>query len=148
MHNIVNILKAKMNIYIFMSIIFIGLIITFTNLSITFGLSLSSKNQSAIIAKDNLSKFPDGLLLISTKNQNEFTLDDTLKIKEWLDKEGKSESEINIYENDKATINLNYLNNFDLAKYLNKLFLVPNLEINKLIIFNNKKQIQIDLLFN
>ena len=83
MHNIVNILKAKMNIYIFMSIIFIGLIITFTNLSITFGLSLSSKNQSAIIAKDNLSKFPKGLLLISTKNQNEFTLDDTLKIIEW-----------------------------------------------------------------
>ena len=148
MHSIVNILKAKMNIYIFMSIIFIGLIITFTNLSITFGLSLSSKNQSAIIAKDNLSKFPEGLLLISTKNQNEFTLDDTLKIKEWLDKEGKSESEINIYENDKATINLNYLNNFDLAKYLNKLFLVPNVEINNLIIFNNKKQIQIDLLFN
>ena len=148
MHNIVHILKAKMNIYIFISIIFIGLIITFTNLSITFGLSLSSKNQSAIIAKNNLSKFPEGLLLISSKNQNEFTLDDTLKIREWLDKEGKSESEINIYENDKATINLNYLNNFDLAKYLNKLFLVPNLEINKLIIFNNKKQIQIDLLFN
>ena len=148
MHNIVNILKAKMNIYIFMSIIFIGLIITFTNLSITFGLSLSSKNQRAIIAKDNLSKFPKGLLLISTKNQNEFTLDDTLKIREWLDKEGKSESEINIYENDKATISLNYLNNFDFAKYLNKLFLVPNVEINNLIIFNNKKQIQIDLLFN
>ena len=148
MHNIVNILKAKMNIYIFMSIIFIGLIITFTNLSITFGLSLSSKNQSAIIAKDNLSKFPDGLLLISTKNQNEFTLDDTLKIKEWLDKEGKSESEINIYENDKATINLNYLNNFDLAKYINKLFLAPNVEIKKLIVFKNKKYIQIDLLFN
>ena len=148
MHIIVNILKAKMNIYIFMSIIFIGLIITFTNLSITFGLSLSSKNQSAIIAKDNLSKFPDGLLLISTKNQNEFTLDDTLKIKEWLDKEGKSESEINIYENDKATINLNYLNNFDLAKYINKLFLAPNVEIKKLIVFKNKKYIQIDLLFN
>ena len=148
MHNVVNILKAKMNIYIFMSIIFIGLIITFTNLSITFGLSLSSKNQSAIIAKNNLSKFPEGLLLISSKNQNEFTLDDTLKIREWLDKEGKSESEINIYENDKATINLNYLNNFDLAKYLNKLFLVPNVEIKNLIIFNNKKQIQIDLLFN
>ena len=148
MHSIVNILKAKMNIYIFMSIIFIGLIITFTNLSITFGLSLSSKNQSAIIAKDNLSKFPEGLLLISRKNQNEFTLDDTLKIKEWLDKEGKSESEINIYENDKATINLNYLNNFDLAKYLNKLFLIPNVEIKSLIIFNNKKQIKINLLFN
>ena len=148
MHNIVHILKAKMNIYIFISIIFIGLIITFTNLSITFGLSLSSKNQRAIIAKDNLSKFPKGLLLISTKNQNEFTLDDTLKIKEWLDKEGKSESEINIYENDKATINLNYLNNFDLAKYLNKLFLIPNVEIKSLIIFNNKKQIKIDLLFN
>ena len=148
MHNIVNILKAKMNIYIFMSIIFIGLIITFTNLSITFGLSLSSKNQSAIIAKDNLRKFPKGLLLISTKNQNEFTLDDTLKIIGWLDKEGKSESEINIYENNKATINLNYLNNFDLAKYLNKLFLVPNVEIKNLIIFNNKKKIKIDLLFN
>ena len=148
MHSIFNILKAKMNIYIFMSIIFIGLIITFTNLSITFGFSLSSKNQSAIIAKDNLSKFPEGLLLISSKNQNEFTLDDTLKIKEWLDKEGKSESEINIYENDKATINLNYLNNFDLAKYLNKLFLIPNVEIKSFIIFNNKKQIQIDLLFN
>ena len=148
MHSIVNILKAKMNIYIFMSIIFIGLIITFKNLSITFGFSLSSKNQSAIIAKNNLSKFPEGLLLISSKNQNEFTLDDTLKIKEWLDKEGKSESEINIYENDKATINLNYLNNFDLAKYLNKLFLIPNVEIKNFIIFNNKKQIQIDLLFN
>lgn len=148
MHNVVNILKAKMNIYIFMSIIFIGLIITFKNLSITFGFSLSSKNQSAIIAKNNLSKFPEGLLLISSKNQNEFTLDDTLKIKEWLDKEGKSESEINIYENDKATINLNYLNNFDLAKYLNKLFLIPNVEIKSFIIFNNKKQIQIDLLFN
>ena len=148
MHSIFNILKAKMNIYIFMSIIFIGLIITFTNLSITFGFSLSSKNQSAIIAKNNLSKFPEGLLLISSKNQNEFTLDDTLKIKEWLDKEGKSESEINIYENDKATINLNYLNNFDLAKYLNKLFLIPNVEIKSFIIFNNKKQIQIDLLFN
>ena len=148
MHSIVNILKAKMNIYIFMSIIFIGLIITFKNISITFGFSLSSKNQSAIIAKNNLSEFPEGLLLISSKNQNEFTLDDTLKIKEWLDKEGKSESEINIYENDKATINLNYLINFDLAKYLNKLFLVPNVEINNLIIFNNKKQIQIDLLFN
>lgn len=148
MHSIVNILKAKMNIYIFMSIIFIGLIITFKNLSITFGFSLSSKNQSAIIAKNNLSKFPEGLLLISSKNQNEFTLDDTLKIKEWLDKEGKSESEINIYENDKATINLNYLNNFDLAKYLNKLFLIPNVEIKSFIIFNNKKQIQIDLLFN
>ena len=148
MHNIVNILKAKMNIYIFMSIIFIGLIITFTNLSITFGLSLSSKNQSAIIAKDNLRKFPKGLLLISTKNQNEFTLDDTLKIKGWLDKEGKSESEINIYENGKVTISLNYINNFDFAKYLNKLFLVPNVEINSLMIFNNKKQIQIDLLFN
>ena len=148
MHSIVNILKAKMNIYIFMSIIFIGLIITFKNLSITFGFSLSSKNQSAIIAKNNLSKFPEGLLLISSKNQNEFTLDDTLKIKEWLDKEGKSESEINIYENDKATINLNYLNNFDFAKYLNKLFLIPNVEIKSFIIFNNKKQIQIDLLFN
>ena len=148
MHSIFNILKAKMNIYIFMSIIFIGLIITFKNLSITFGFSLSSKNQSAIIAKNNLSKFPEGLLLISSKNQNEFTLDDTLKIKEWLDKEGKSESEINIYENDKATINLNYLNNFDLAKYLNKLFLIPNVEIKSFIIFNNKKQIQIDLLFN
>lgn len=148
MHSIVNILKAKMNIYIFMSIIFIGLIITFKNLSITFGFSLSSKNQSAIIAKNNLSKFPEGLLLISSKNQNEFTLDDTLKIKEWLDKEGKSESEINIYENDKATINLNYLSNFDLAKYLNKLFLIPYVEIENLIIFNNKKQIKIDLLFN
>ena len=148
MHSIVNILKAKMNIYIFMSIIFIGLIITFKNLSITFGFSLSSKNQSAIIAKNNLSKFPEGLLLISSKNQNEFTLDDTLKIREWLDKEGKSESEINIYENDKATINLNYLNNFDLAKYLNKLFLIPNVEIKSFIIFSNKKQIQIDLLFN
>ena len=148
MHNIVNILKAKMNIYIFILIIFIGLIITFTNLSITFGLSLSSKNQSAIIAKDNLSKFPEGLLLISSKNQNEFTLDDTLKIKEWLDKEGKSESEINIYENDKVTISLNYINNFDLAKYLNKLFLVPNVEIKNLILLNSKKQIQIDLLFN
>ena len=117
MHNIVNILRSKMNIYIFMSIIFIGLIITFTNLSITFGLSLSSKNQSAIIAKDNLSKFPEGLLLISSKNQSEFTFDDTLKIKGWLDKGGKSESEINFYENDKATINLNYMNNFDLATY-------------------------------
>ena len=148
MHNIVNILRAKMNIYIFISIIFIGLIITFTNLSITFGLSLSSKNQSAIIAKENLSKFPEGLLLVSSKNQSEFTLDDTLKIKGWLDKEGKSESEINIYENDKATINLNYLNNFDLAKYLNKLFSVPNVEIKNLIIFNNKKKIKIDLLFN
>ena len=148
MHNIVHILKTKMNIYIFISIIFIGLIITFTNLSITFGLSLSSKNQSAIIAKDNLSKLPEGLLLIATKNQNELTLDNTLKIKEWLDKEGKSESEINIYENDKATINLNYLNNFDLAKYLNKLFLIPNVEIKSLIIFNNKKQIKINLLFN
>ena len=148
MHNIVNILKAKMNIYIFMSIIFIGLIITFTNLSITFGLSLSSKNQSAIIAKDNLSKFPEGLLLISSKNQSEFTFDDTLKIKGWLDKGGKSESEINFYENDKATINLNYMNNFDLAKYLNKLFLIPNVEIKSLIIFNNKKQIKINLLFN
>ena len=148
MHNIVNILKAKMNIYIFMSIIFIGLIITFTNLSITFGLSLSSKNQSAIIAKDNLSKLPEGLLLIATKNQNELTLDNTLKIKEWLDKEGKSESEINIYENDKATINLNYLNNFDLAKYINKLFLAPNVEIKNLTVFKNKKYIQIDLLFN
>ena len=148
MHNIVNILKSKMNIFIFMSIIFIGLIITFTNLSINFGLSFSSKNQRAIIAKDNLSKFPEGLLLISTKNQNEFTIDDTLTIKEWLDKERKSESEINIYENDKATINLNYNNNFDLAKYLNKLFSVPNVEIKNLIIFNNKKKIQIDLLFN
>ena len=148
MHNIVNILKAKMNIYIFMSIIFIGLIITFTNLSITFGLSLSSKNQSAIIAKDNLSKLPEGLLLITTKNQNELTLDNTLKIKEWLDKEGKSESEINIYENGKVTISLNYINNFDLAKYLNKLFLVPNVEITNLILLNNKKQIKIDLLFN
>ena len=148
MHSIVNILRAKMNIYIFMSIIFIGLIITFTNLSITFGLSLSSKNQSAIIAKENLSKFPEGLLLVSSKNQSEFTLDDTLKIKGWLDKEGKSESEINIYENDKATINLNYMNNFDLAKYLNKLFLIPNVEIKSLIIFNNKKQIKINLLFN
>tara|TARA_A100000164_G_C21811465_1_gene725726 strand:+ start:596 stop:1042 length:447 start_codon:yes stop_codon:yes gene_type:complete len=148
MHNIVNILKAKMNIFIFMSIIFIGLIITFTNLSINFGLSFSSKNQRAIIAKDNLSKFPEGLLLISTKNQNEFTIDDTLTIKEWLDKERKSESEINIYENDKATINLNYMNNFDLAKYLNKLFLIPNVEIKSLIIFNNKKQIKINLLFN
>ena len=148
MHNIVNILRAKMNIYIFISIIFIGLIITFTNLSITFGLSLSSKNQSAIIAKDNLSKFPAGLLLISSKNQSEFTIDDTLKIKGWLDKDGKSESEINIYENDKATINLNYMNNFDLAKYLNKLFLIPNAEIKSLIIFNNKKQIKINLLFN
>ena len=148
MHNIVNILRAKMNIYIFISIIFIGLIITFTNLSITFGLSLSSKNQSAIIAKENLSKFPEGLLLVSSKNQSEFTLDDTLKIKGWLDKEGKSESEINIYENDKATINLNYNNNFDLAKYLNKLFSVPNVEIKNLIIFNNKKKIKIDLLFN
>ena len=148
MHNIVNILRAKMNICIFISIIFIGLIITFTNLSITFGLSLSSKNQSAIIAKDNLSKFPEGLLLISSKNQSEFTINDTLKIKGWLDKEGKSESEINIYENNKATINLNYLNNFDLAKYLNKLFSVPNVEIKNLIIFNNKKKIQIDLLFN
>ena len=148
MHSIVNILKAKINIYIFMSIIFIGLIITFKNLSITFSFSLSSKNQSAIIAKNNLSEFPEGLLLISSKNQNEFTLDDTLKIKEWLDKEGKSESEINIYENDKATINLNYLNNFDLAKYLNKLFLIPNVEIKSFIIFNNKKQIKIDLLFN
>ena len=148
MHNIVNILRSKMNIYIFMSIIFIGLIITFTNLSITFGLSLSSKNQSAIIAKDNLSKLPEGLLLIATKNQNELTLDNTLKIKEWLDKEGKSESEINIYENDKATINLNYLNNFDLAKYINKLFLAPNVEIKNLTVFKNKKYIQIDLLFN
>ena len=148
MHNIVNILKAKMNIYIFILIIFIGLIITFTNLSITFGLSLSSKNQSAIIAKDNLSKLPEGLLLIATKNQNELTLDNTLKIKEWLDKEGKSESEINIYENDKVTISLNYINNFDLAKYLNKLFLVPNVEIKNLILLNSKKQIQIDLLFN
>ena len=148
MHSIVNILKAKINIYIFMSIIFIGLIITFKNLSITFSFSLSSKNQSAIIAKNNLSEFPEGLLLISSKNQNEFTLDDTLKIKEWLDKEGKSESEINIYENDKVTINLNYLNNFDLAKYLNKLFLIPNVEIKSFIIFNNKKQIKIDLLFN
>ena len=148
MHNIVNILKAKMNIFIFISIIFIGLIITFTNLSINFGLSFSSKNQRAIIAKDNLSKFPEGLLLISTKNQNEFTIDDTLTIKEWLDKERKSESEINIYENDKATINLNYMNNFDLAKYLNKLFLIPNVEIKSLIIFNNKKQIKINLLFN
>ncbi|MFL2815079.1 MAG: hypothetical protein ACJ0BU_10010 [Candidatus Puniceispirillales bacterium] len=148
MHNIVNILRSKMNIYIFMSIIFIGLIITFTNLSITFGLSLSSKNQSAIIAKDNLSKFPEGLLLISSKNQSEFTFDDTLKIKGWLDKGGKSESEINFYENDKATINLNYMNNFDLAKYLNKLFLIPNVEIKSLIIFNNKKQIKINLLFN
>ena len=147
MHNIVNILRSKMNIYIFMSIIFIGLIITFTNLSITFGLSLSSKNQSAIIAKDNLSKFPEGLLLISSKNQSEFTFDDTLKIKGWLDKGGKSESEINFYENDKATINLNYMNNFDLAKYLNKLFLIPNVEIKSLIIINNKKQIKINLLF-
>ena len=148
MHSIVNILRAKMNIYIFMSIIFIGLIITFTNLSITFGLSLSSKNQSAIIAKENLSKFPEGLLLVSSKNQSEFTFDDTLKIKGWLDKGGKSESEINFYENDKATINLNYNNNFDLAKYLNKLFLIPNVEIKSLIIFNNKKQIKINLLFN
>ena len=148
MRSIFNILRAKMNIYIFMSIIFIGLIITFTNLSITFGLSLSSKNQSAIIAKNNLSKFPEGLLLISSKNQSEFTLDDTLKIRGWLDKEGKSESEINIYENDKATINLNYMNNFDLSKYLKKLFLIPNVEIKSLIIFNNKKQIKINLLFN
>ena len=148
MHNIANIIKVKMRIYILILIIFIGLIITYTNLSITFGFSLSSKNQNAFSAFEYLSKLPEGLILISSKNQIIFTRDETLKITEWLDKEGKSKSEINIFDKNKMTINLNYLNDFDLTKYLNKLFIIPYTEIKNIKISNKESQIKIDFLFN
>ena len=85
MHKINKALKENLNIYIFLSIIIIGLVLSYANLSFTFNLSLSSKNQKAAIAQDKLNKFPEGLLLITIKNQNELTENDILKIISWLD---------------------------------------------------------------
>jgi len=148
MNEIIKSLKANVNIFIFISLICVGLIITFTNLNLAFNVSLSSNNKSAISAMERLNGFPEGLLLISMKNQNEFTENDILKITEWLDDNEKSKTEINLYDNHRISINLNFQNNFDLSNYLNKLFLIPDLEIKSLKIINKEKLIKLDIFFN
>ena len=148
MNEIIKSLKENINIFIFISLICIGLIITFTNLNLAFNVSLSSNNKSAISAMERLNGFPEGLLLISMKNQNEFTENDILKITEWLDDNEKSKTEINLYDNHRISINLNFQNNFDLSNYLKKLFLIPHLEIKSLKIINKEKLIKLDIFFN
>lgn len=144
MHYINKALKENLNIYILFSIIIIGLVISYLNLSFTFNISLTSKNQKAAIAQDKLNKFPKGLLLISMKNQDELSENEILKIIQWLDDSGKSESTIKLKQNT-LTININYSEDFDLANYLNKLFLIPNKKIQNLKIINKERLIKIEL---
>ena len=142
--NIINkVLKENLNIYIFISIMIIGLVISYVNLSFTFNLSLSSKNQKAVIAQDKLNKFPEGLLLVSQKHQDKLTENDIQNIGNWLDEKGKSKSKIN-FNNDRFIISLNYFKDFDLADYINKLLLIPNKKIQNLEIKNKEKLIIIE----
>ena len=135
MDKIYKALKKNLNIFIFSFVFIIGLLVSYTNLSLTFDLSLSSKNQKAAIAQDKLKKFPEGLLLVSIKNQNKLTDNDLLKIISWLDDKGKSKSKINFQDN-RLIINLHYSDDFNLANYLNKLFLIPNRNLKNLKIIN------------
>ena len=143
MHNFKKALKDNLNVYVFISIIIVGSIISYLNLSITFNLSLSSKNQKAVIAQDKLNKFPEGLLLVSQKHQNKLTENDIQNIGNWLDEKGKSKSKIN-FNNDRFIISLNYFKDFDLADYINKLLLIPNKKIQNLKIKNKEKLIIIE----
>ena len=138
-------LKSYLNILILILIFLIGAMITYLNLSYSFNLSISSKNKKAIFAEESLNRFPEGLKLISIKDLNQFTENDFSKIENWLDQNGKSKSLARLNSKGTLIIEINYSNNFDLATYLNKLFLIPNQEIKYLKINNGENTIQLEM---
>ncbi len=145
MENILNFLKKYINAFILSLILIIGSTITYTNLSFTFNLSLSSNNKKAIYALERLNRFPEGLKLINLKNLNELTEKEFSKFQNWLDKTGKSKSRVKFNSQGILTIETNYNNDFDLANYLKKLFLIPHNEIKYFKINNIEKRIIIEI---
>ena len=114
------------------------------NLNVSYNLSYFPSNQKTYESIDNLSKYPEGLVALSTKEFISLDENDIIKIKEWLDDNQSSRSEI-MHANETLIVKISYKNNFNLSIYIKKLLLIPKVTIDDIKINFKNKIIEIKL---
>ena len=133
----------KKKLIIFASII-CGILSVLANLLVNYDISFSSKNKKAYEIKEKISNYPEPILLLAVKQIHELNNNELNSVEIWLDKDKNSKSQIEIRD---SKIYLSVLTNkeFVLSKYIKKLYLMPNIEINEVTFSFPKKEINIIL---
>ena len=138
----INFIERK-KIIIFASIAF-GIFSVLANLLINYDISFSSENEKAYEIKEKISTYPKPILLFAEKPISDINDNELTSVESWLDNNKNSKSRIEIRD---SNIYLTVLtdNEFVLSKYIKKLYLMPNIEINEMTFSFPKKEMNIIL---
>ena len=133
----------RKKLIIFASII-CGILSVLANLFINYDISFSRENKKAYEIKEKITNYPEPILLFAVKQIHDLNDNELNSVEIWLDKDKNSKSQIEIRD---SKIYLSVLTNkeFVLSKYIKKIYLIPNIEINEVTFSFPKKEINIIL---
>ena len=109
-------------------LIFIGILSLVFNLVINYDLSFSNYNRKVYEIRDRLSNYPKPILLFAKKRIKQLNTNEVYEMEAWLDNKNNSKTKIKIRDN-KIYLTVQAKNEFILSNFINKLYLLPNIEI-------------------
>ena len=142
MAKIINFIERK-KLIIFASIT-CGILSILANLLINYDISFSRENKKAYEIKEKISNYPEPIILFAEKEIQNLNNNELTSVETWLDNNKNSKSRIEIRDS-KIYLSVLTNNKFVLSKYIKKLYLIPNIEINLVTFSFPKKEINIIL---